>query len=49
MPEVWMVTIMMKVPPLSEVAHLCKTGEDVYGRDSDEGWLREVELRGASL
>jgi hypothetical protein len=47
--EVWTVTIMMKVPPLSEAAQLSKTSEDVYDHDSDEGWLHEVELHEVSL
>jgi hypothetical protein len=39
-----MITITMKVPSLSEAAHLYKISEDVYDRNSDEGWLCEVEL-----
>jgi hypothetical protein len=44
--EVWTITIMTKVPPLSKADHLCKKSEDVYGGERDEGWLREVELHG---
>jgi hypothetical protein len=47
-----MVTMLIEVQsvrPLSEATHLYKTNECIYGRDNDEGWLREVELRGGFL